>query len=286
MDDQTVARFWDNYLEKLETYRVKPAVLRWHVQHVEHYIKAFPDRRLATHTAQDIEQYLQGKGRNARLKDWQFQQIVTALQVLFIELVKAPWAPAFPWQDWSNNARGLPSTHATVARDYDTSLLAVDTKSGVDTDPKQLDGILKQFKDAFPDQAERLITEIRLRQYSIRTEQAYLLWLARFTGFHSMRNPANLDPDAIVAYLEHLVVKRRVSGSTQSQALNALLFFYKQVLKKERFELGQFAHSKKPRRLPVVLTRDETQRLLSGISHPPMLLMANLLYGCGMRLME
>ena len=71
MDDQIITRFWDNYREKLETYGVKPAVWRWPVQQAEHYINAFPDRRLATHTAQDIEHFLQGKGRNARLKDWQ-----------------------------------------------------------------------------------------------------------------------------------------------------------------------------------------------------------------------
>jgi integron integrase len=286
MDDQIITRFWDNYLEKLNTYGVKSAVLRCHVQHAEQYIKAFPDRRLATHTAQNIEQYLQDKGRNATLKDWQFHQIVTSLQVLFVDLVKATWAPAFPWQVWRNSTRDLPSNHATVARDYDTSLLAVNTKSGVNTQQMQLDGILKKFKDAFPEHTERLITEIRLRQYSIRTEQAYLFWLARFTGFHKMLNPASLDPGAIAAYLEHLVIKRGVSGSTQSQALNALVFFYKQVLKRDPFELGRFAQSKKPRRLPVVLTREETQRLLSGIAHPSMLLMANLLYGCGLRLME
>ena len=70
MDDQAIARFWENYLEKLESYGVKSAVLRGHVLYAEQYIKAIPGRRLAAHTAQDIEQYLQDKGRNARLKDW------------------------------------------------------------------------------------------------------------------------------------------------------------------------------------------------------------------------
>jgi integron integrase len=161
-----------------------------------------------------------------------------------------------------------------------------DTKYGVVPEQQLHDGILKQFEDAFPQHVERLITEIRLRQYSIRTEHAYLMWLARFTGYHKMRNPSDLDPGAMAAYLEHLVVRRRVAASTQSQALNALVFFYKQVLKRDPFELGRFAQSRKPRRLPVVLTREETQRLLAGITHPTMLLMANLLYGCGLRLME
>jgi integron integrase len=82
------------------------------------------------------------------------------------------------------------------------------------------------------------------------------------------------------------VVNRRVSASTQNQALNALVFFYKHVLKNETIELGAFAHSKKPRRLPVVLTRDEVQRLFSMLNSPMARLMAGLLYGCGLRLME
>jgi integron integrase len=101
-----------------------------------------------------------------------------------------------------------------------------------------------------------------------------------------MQDPAVLDHATVTAYLEHLVVRRGASGSTQSQALNALVFFYKHVLKTERFDLGDFARSRKPRRLPVVLTRDEVRRLLACMSNPSMLLMANLLYGCGLRLME
>ncbi len=220
------------------------------------------------------------------LKDGQFQQAVKALRVLFIELVKASWARDFPWQHWMDGARALPATHATVARDYDTSLRVADTKSCVNTHQKQFDGIIRQFQDTYPEHVARLIAEIRVRQYSLRTEQSYLSWLARFSGFCKMQNPIGLGPDAITTYLEHLVVRRGVSSSTQSQALNALVFFYRQVLKRDEFELGSFAHSKKPRRLPVVLTRDETQRLLAGITDSTMLLMAHLSYGCGLRLME
>ena len=286
MDDHFISRFWEKYIVKLKTYGIKPNMVHWHVNHVAQYIHAFPDRRLATHTVQDVEHYLQDKGRKAGLKDLQFQQMVMALQVLFVELVKASWAPDFPWQHWIDGAHELPASHATVARDYDTSLLAMDTKSGVHTHQRPLDGIIRQFQDTFPEHVERLITEIRVRQYSIRTEQAYLSWLARFTGYCKMQNPVSLGPVAITTYLEYLVVQRGVSSSTQSQALNALVFFYKQVLKRDEFDLGSFTYSKKPRRLPVVLTRDETQRLLAGITDPTMLLMANLLYGCGLRLME
>jgi integron integrase len=286
MDDQTIPRFWDKYIEQLKSYGVRPKSLRWHVRHAEQYIQAHKQRRLRTHSAADIEQYLQDKGRNIQLKDWQYQQIVKSLQILFIELVKAPWAATFPWQQWADSAQELTISHATVARDYNAQLLvdAIDTPTN--TYQKPVDGLIGQVKDAFPYHVERLIAEIRLRQYSIRTEQSYLAWLARFTAFHNMKDPALLDNSSITSYLEHLVVRRAVASSTQSQALNALMFFYKQVLKRKDLELGQFAHSKKPRRLPIVLTSEETHKLLDAINNPTFLLMANLLYGCGLRLME
>ncbi len=286
MTQDTISRFWDNFIEKTKTYGLKPATLRWHVKHAEAYIRAHSDRRLAEHTAQDVTAYLQEKGRNSQLTDWQFAQVVRALQILFVELVKAPWAASFPWQDWIDNARGLAPTHATVARDYDHAPDASNPSDISVSNRQPMDGLMKRFKQQFPNHADRIVAEIRVRQYSIRTEQSYLGWLGRFVQFHGMRDPAELDGAAMTAFLEHLVVNRHVSGSTQSQALNALVFFYKHVLKNETIELGQFAHSKKPRRLPVVLTRDEVRRLFSMLDSPMARLMAGLLYGCGLRLME
>ena len=286
MDDLTVPRFWDKYIEQLKSYGVPPKSLRWHVRHAEQYIQAHNPRRLRTHTVADIEQYLQDKGRNIRLKDWQYRQIVKSLQVLFVELVKLPWAATFPWQQWIDSAQELSTFHTTVARDYNSKPLVVSPDLAPNTYHKPVDGLIGQVKSAFPHHVERLITEIRLRQYSIHTERSYLAWLARFTAFHKMKDPALLDNTAITCYLEHLVVRRGVASSTQSQALNALMFFYKKVLKRDDLELGQFARSRKPRRLPVVLTRDETHTLLDSIDSPTLQLMANLLYGCGLRLME
>jgi integron integrase len=286
MDDLTITRFWDKYIEQLNRYGIKPKMLRWHVRHAEQYIQAHPQRRLAAHTVADVEQYLQEKGRSVQLKDWQFRQIVKSIQILFVEMVKSPWATAFSWQDWIDGAHELAASHPTVARDYTPHQMSAAPDTAVGTFQKSADGLVGRLKDTFPHHVERLIAEIRVRQYSIRTEQSYLAWLARFTAFHQMKDPAGFDGPAISSFLEHLVVQRGVASSTQSQALNALVFFYKHVLKREDLELGQFAHSKKPRRLPVVLTRDEMHQLLAALDNPTMQLMANLLYGCGLRLME
>ena len=286
MDDQTVSRFWDNYIAKLIRYGVKPKGVRWHVRYAEQYIKSLGGRRLNAQSAQDLDRFLQAKGRDPRLKDWQFRQLVISLQVLFADLLKSSWAASFPWQQWQDGARTLTAQHASVARDYDTSLLPVSGAEKQKPDQQAFAGVVNKLQAAYPAHVERLLTEIRMRQYSIRTEQAYLQWLARFVCFHQMRDPAELGEQAIRDYLEHLVIKRGVACSTQSQALNALIFFYKQVLRREKLEIGLFAHSNKPRKLPVVLTRAEILRLLAALNNPVMHLMAALLYGCGLRLME
>jgi integron integrase len=132
---------------------------------------------------------------------------------------------------------------------------------------------------------ERLIAEIRRRKYSIRTEQAYESWVCRFILFCGNGDPVAGGAERIRAFLEDLAVRGNVSASTQSQALNALVFLYTQVLGESLGELGDFARAKRPKRLPVVLERSEVARLLSGIDGTQHL-MAALLYGTGMRLME
>lgn len=126
---------------------------------------------------------------------------------------------------------------------------------------------------------------IRLKHYSIRTEQAYTDWIKRFILFHGKRHPAEMAEAEVTAFLTHLARVGNVAASTQNQALSALLFLYKEVLKTEIGWLGKVERATKPPKLPVVLTRNEVKQLfthLKGIEK----LMAGLLYGSGLRLME
>ena len=127
--------------------------------------------------------------------------------------------------------------------------------------------------------------EIRLRHYSLRTEKAYVDWITRFILFHNKRHPKDLGADHVSAYLTYLATRRNVAASTQNQALNALVFLYKQVLNIELDDLDQIVRAKKPKKLPVVLSREEITRLLSGLTGSHWL-MGALLYGSGLRLME
>lgn len=136
-----------------------------------------------------------------------------------------------------------------------------------------------------PKLLDQVRENIRLKYYSIRTEQAYLDWIRRYILFHGKQHPAEMDAAAVEAFLTHLAVERNVAASTQNQALSALLFLYKDVLGQNLGWLDNMERAKKPARLPVVLTKTEVQSVLSRLDGSNWL-MATLLYGAGMRLME
>jgi len=126
---------------------------------------------------------------------------------------------------------------------------------------------------------------IRVRHYSIRTEEAYVAWIRRYILFHEKRHPLELGGAEINRFLSHLAVKDNVSASTQNQALAALLFLYTKVLETTTGRLGDVVRARKPKRLPVVMTQEEVEKVISRLSGVQWL-MAMLLYGSGLRLLE
>lgn len=126
---------------------------------------------------------------------------------------------------------------------------------------------------------------MRLRHFSPRTESAYLGWMRRYYEFHGRHDPSSLGAEHVTAFLNALVTRRRVAASTQNQALAALLFLYRDVLGIDLPWLDDLVHGKSPQRLPVVLTREEVRAVLARMDGVPRL-MATLLYGFGLRLLE
>jgi integron integrase len=132
---------------------------------------------------------------------------------------------------------------------------------------------------------DRVRDVTRLKHYSLRTERTYCDWIERFIRFHGMRHPAEMAEPEVGEFLTDLARVGNVSASTQNQALSALLFLYKEVLRQEIDWLKQVERAKKPARLPVVLSRDEVHKIFAHL-HGTTRLMAGLLYGSGLRLME
>ena len=219
--------------------------------------------RFAPAQKRTCERFCAASRQQAHVEPWQVEQAQEALRVLYQEWLPLPWARPWPLQ-----------THA----------------------PEKASGLLERrsFRDELSSRAidaahqamlSRLRTEIRIRHYSLRTEQAYEHWMRRFITFHDLKSPQELGPEAVKEYLEYLALERKVSASTQNQALNALVFLYEHVMGEPIGVLGEFTRAKRPKRLPVVLTRAEVNRLLDALTDTYRL-MAGLLYGSRLRLME
>lgn len=126
---------------------------------------------------------------------------------------------------------------------------------------------------------------LRVRHYSLRTEHTYVQWIRRYILFHKKRHPIDMGAPEVNDFLSDLALDKRVAASTQNQALCAILFLYKRVLHRDIGSLGEVVRARRPRKIPVVLTREEVRNVMSRLQGTKWLL-ASLLYGTGMRVME
>ena len=135
-----------------------------------------------------------------------------------------------------------------------------------------------------PKLLERVRQHLSLKHYSIRTEQAYVDWIRRFILFHGKRHPESMGEEEVGGFLTHLAAEKHVAASTQNQALSALLFLYQKVLDRKLDFLDNVERVKRPPKVPVVLTPGETRAVFAHLKGDYRL-MAELLYGSGLRLM-
>src|SRR4051794_17212779 len=249
---------WDKFISICRREGVPDGSLRWYIVRIERYLKSYPDRPVESHTAADVQRYLERAGIDAGTPSWQFRQLVHAMQLFWCYVVGAAWAESFDWSYWLASGQELESDHPTIAR-HNSAVAADALNPG------------KNLAQQNPMDVERaLIARIRLKNYSIRTEQAYVHWLRAYMRFHHDRDVHALDARAVASYLNHLALERDVSRSTQGQALSALVFLYAHVLQRPLGHLAELVAAKKPRRLPTVLTRTEVRTLLAEVTQQPL----------------
>jgi integron integrase len=133
--------------------------------------------------------------------------------------------------------------------------------------------------------ADKIKACLRMEHYSYRTEQTYLAWIRRYVIFHGWRKPSTLGADDVHAFLRHLAMDRQVASSTQNQALNAVVFLYKKIIKREIGDFSDFPRARRGLRLPVVASRAEIKAVIEHLEGRERLI-AGLLYGTGMRIEE
>ncbi|MEW6668757.1 MAG: integron integrase [Thermodesulfobacteriota bacterium] len=265
-DSTQRAAFWAAYRGCAEEHRVPSDRSGFYVKWVKEFTDFLPGKRLKKRCGKDIQAFLAHLAGREGIADWQVRQAGHALKLLY-EVFLPQYSPR---KSVSAEAAKQPVGGKAIPR-------AEGFRDRV---------IPGEVERRFSPVIEGLKTAIRVRHYSYRTEMSYLDWVRRFIAFHHYADPRGLDAAiAVKEYLEYLALKREVSASTQNQALNALVFLYGQALGKPVGEMGEFARAKRPQRLPVVMTKDEVEALLSKMDGVPGL-MAGLMYGSGMRLME
>jgi integron integrase len=225
------------------------------MQQFARFLKGIPLKQCS---AAHVNAFLDILNKRENIQPWQIKQANNALSIMYKDLLKISW----PLSDEICEQDIQPA--AVMFRDQ--------------APPKE---IRAQYRNVF----NKLTAEIRYLHYSIRTERTYEQWVERFLHFHNEKSQSALSAIDVKEYLNYLAVKRKVSSSSQNEALNALVFFFERVLKKEMGVIGEFTRAKRPVRLPVVLTKEEMGRLLYELSGTQAL-MAGLLYGSGLRLME
>ena len=273
-----VARFYDNYLTCLHKASVPEKQRRWYVKHVEAFIKAHSGHKIKLLTGQEVSEYLDMLGRQDRLSGWQFSQCIDAIRILYCELLLTPVCQSVDWDFWKASARQLDIDHPTTARQLSPEELSyLKARKG--------EGPLQQVRAEHHDLLVRLACEIRRRGHAWRTEQCYEQWICRYILFCKGLPPEQTGATEVREFLEYLAIRRRVCASTQNQALCALVFLYAKVLDQKLGELETFTRAKRARNLPVVLSRSEVMSLLGQLQGIHKIL-ASLLYGTGMRLLE
>ncbi len=253
--------FWEAYEEAALQSGVSPPMVQWYNRWIRWFVRSCSGAtKLRSCSAGDVGLFLQAIRGNPRFTPWHIEQASEALRVLYQHLFHAGWA-----ETWEFAAGHVAEPVAAPA-------------------PESLFGGAKgtESKEQL---LKRLRSTLRSLHYSIRTEQAYEQWLKRFLNFHHHIPPLQITGEHIRDYLSHLAEEREVAASTQNQALNAIVFFYEKVLGLVLGDIGDFKYAKRPKRLPVVLSRKEVRDFFSQL-HGLSRLMAGLLYGSGLRLME
>jgi integron integrase len=261
-----VNKFWDSYRQAAIASGVPVKNAERFVKWAEKFAVATKSKQLRERSAADIRKFLFELSIQRSIQPWQVHQAEEALVFLYEGFLKLDLGlntvrPLVP-------APGISNPNFKAPQQFrDRALSKAEEKAGYGE-------FYRRFRSA-----------MRVRHYSIRTERAYEQWIGRLLSFYKAKPADSIDADDIQRYLNYLAEERKVAASTQNQALNAIVFFFKEVLKREPGDFSDFVRAKRPQHIPEVLTRSEAESLLDAMSGVTQL-MAGLLYGAGLRLME
>lgn len=267
--------FWNNYLVVLAEHQIESSLYTWYVRHCETFIRGNKDARLKQHTKNSVSGYLSVLINGNQKTSWQNKQAIDAIGLLF-KSIHAPLYQEIDWDYWKLSCLDWGKEHDTNYRSTHpiTNLIK----------PSSLPLDLTQEKNVSAE-INSLRIAVRRLNYAICTEKTYSDWVQKFLKFNRYKSQSEIDQGGVMKFLEYLAIDRKVAAKIQSVALNAISFYFKHVLGREIGDISQFVRAKPRVKLPIIMTRDEVSLMLNNLKGVQWLV-ASLLYGAGLRIME
>lgn len=271
MSEKEIA-FWQRYAAYLVDKGIAGKAGEFMVFRAQQFVYGLGEVRLRSVSEGIVREWLDELGRNQHLELWQLKQAIEAVRLLMEGMVPDV-QNSIDWKGLLASFEEIGDNHSTLAREQRVEEIL----------DSRLDELRGTLSDEAIDALKRVRKLTRTRNMAIRTEQTYAEWVERYLLFCGGKLP--VSGERIKDYLDYLALERKVASATQAQALNALVFLYREVLGIEVGDISSFRRARASRKLPVVLTRGEKDALLNRMTGTTGL-MARLMYGTGMRLME
>lgn len=268
---------WIQFFKSLNTKKISSKKIPYYKNHIMFFLSKAQNTSIEELSSQRVVTYLNSLNKNKILQDWQVNQAVESIHFFLRDVLHKEYVHEIDWQSYQRMISYQPKHHLAQVEELDIPELIAQKVAKFD----------KNLRSNYGELLTSLVRVLRVRNYSKRTEQTYLMWITRFLHFfNKIKNNEEISSNHVREYLEYLAIERKISPNTQKQALNALAFLFKFGLEQELGNIGDFVKAKATKRLPVVLSRQEVKQVFAQIKNPKHLLMTGLLYGSGLRLME
>lgn len=262
---------WHLYRKALISAHIKQHCHSWYARHAQRFLSHHAPHDTKLTTQLQVEQHFETIPATWFKHDWQQAQYIDAVRILLCKIYQLPWTSSFPWEEFISSARTLTTNHCTLARE---------AINDAPNEPKFSIHLSSEHSKSI----QHLSRSLREHDYAIRTEISYCQWVQRFLLATTNTPLESMADQHVKDFLSGLVLRRNVSKSTQNVALNAMVYFFKHVLARP---LGEFEHvrSDRPPKLPTILTEKQLTTVFDAMSGTH-LLMAEIMYGAGLRLIE
>ena len=266
---------WRDFSRNLRARKVNPEAIEWYCIHAKRFLLRARNTPVSALSPDRVMVYLESISKNDSFSSTQLNQSVDAIHFLLRDFLHKEYVNAIDWKSYKKFYSYTPAHHLTYLEEMDIPELI----------SKRVDRFHPSLRELYRDLITKVVRVLRVRNYSKRTEQSYLMWIERFLHFVSKAEHGDITEIQVREFLEYLALTRKVAPNTQKLALNALAFLFNFGFERKLGDIGQFVKAKSARKLPVVLSKNEVKILLGKLSGK-YLLMTGLLYGAGLRLME